>query len=128
MSLIGVKKNKVILSSKKNIEPDEILNEKFNKLALKVTQLEKNKQNNEPQHIKNLEQQIRQLEKKNRQLELSMELSIKEIKEIKNNKPISPVKSSDEIKLLNNIINNDLNKLKIKIEKNESVIKKILFN
>tara|TARA_Y100000296_G_C5117352_1_gene228487 strand:+ start:298 stop:441 length:144 start_codon:yes stop_codon:yes gene_type:complete len=47
---------------------------------------------------------------------------MKEIKKIK------PTSMNKEVKLLNNVINKDLNEIKIKIEKNESIIKKILFN
>lgn len=128
MSIAGKSKGPSIkIGNKKNI-----LNEKVRKLIYKVEQLEKvHLQNpNSPQFIQhfsqferiveNLQNKINRLEQKNTQLESS-------IKEIKKIKPTS-TNSTDEVKILNNVINEDLNKLKIKIEKNESIIKRILFN
>ena len=128
MSMTG--KGKVSISKKKSDNNINILNEKVRKLIFKVDQLEKVKQisqspqqfSQSPQQFsqferifEKLQNKINRLEQKNNQLENSI-------------KKIKPTGNSSEVKILNNIINNDLNKMKIKIEKNESIIKKILFN
>ena len=105
MSLSGRKKN----VKKKNLNSISI--DRVNELEKKISQLK-------PQNIQYLENKISRLEQKNQKLENSM----KEIKKIK------PTSMNKEVKLLNNVINKDLNEIKIKIEKNESIIKKILFN
>jgi hypothetical protein len=97
---------------KKRVNNNGLL-DKVKELEKKILNLEK--KNFVPQKI-NYDNKIKFLENKVKELE-------KKIKYIK------PGKSSKEdTQLLKDIINTDLNKLKIKIEKNESIIKKILFN
>ena len=96
------------------------------KLERKITELQKKESPKFIQQfsqferiVENLQNKINRLEQKNKQLESS-------VKEMKKIKPTSS--NSNEVKILNNVINNDLNKMKIKIEKNEDILKKILFN
>jgi len=91
---------------KKRVNSNGLLN-KFKELENKINILENggSKQNN---NINNYENRIKFLEDRIKFLEKDL--------------------SNGDTKLLKNIINNDLNKLKIKIEKNENIIKKILFN
>ena len=108
--------------SKKTIQSQGGVIKLIHNLTEKVRQLEQSKQSNTPQNVRHLERKMTELEQKNR----SLELSIREIK----NKPTSSGTSgnSREIKILNNIVNEDLNKIKLKLEKHEDLIKKILFN
>ena len=94
------------------------------KLERKITELQKKESPKFIQQfsqferiVENLQNKINRLEQKNKQLESS-------VKEMK--KPTSS--NSNEVRILNNVINEDLNKMKIKIEKNEDILKKILFN
>lgn len=96
------------------------------KLEKKITELQHNQS---PQFskfesiIENLQNKINRLEQKNKQLESS----VKEVKKIKY-KSVNNSENNSEVKILNNVINEDLNKMKIKIEKNEDILKKLLFN
>ena len=112
MSLTGKKKYMI---QKKKSEP-------INTSTLqKVNDLEKKIRSLKPQNIQHLKDKINRLEQKNRQLENS----VKEM--MKKKTPVS-VNNNNEVRTLSKVINNDLNKIKLKIEKNESIIKKILFN
>tara|TARA_R110002020_G_scaffold306484_5_gene522432 strand:- start:3204 stop:3542 length:339 start_codon:yes stop_codon:yes gene_type:complete len=88
------------------------------KLEKKITELQNKKEPNFSQFeiiVKNLQNKILMLEQKNRTLE-------NEVKKIK------PSNNTNNTEILNNVINKDLNDLKIKIEKNEDILKKLLFN
>jgi hypothetical protein len=99
---------------------------KFAELENKVKNLENNPKNkvgnsnNQPPSV-NYEKRIKFLENKVVRLSKKLENVVGKF-----GNPPSP--NSNNTNLLTNIINEDLNKLKIKIEKNENIIKKILFN
>ena len=101
--------------NKKNINKNNSVSKSDKHLENKIKALEKKMEIKllENNSLKNLEQKMENLENENKNL----------VKMIKN----LPKKNTDD-KILKNIINNDLNKMKIKIEKNEDIIKKILFN
>lgn len=91
---------------------------KFAELENKVKNLENNPKNDNSNNPSvNYEKRIKFLE--NKVVRLSKKLE---------NVVDNPSPNSNNTNLLTNIINEDLNKLKIKIEKNENIIKKILFN
>jgi len=88
------------------------LSNKVQQLEQKIISIESIKQSNKPQNVKHLERKMVDLERK---LSSTQRVS-------------APQNNSREIKMLNNIINEDLNKIKIKLEKHEDLIKKMLFN
>ncbi len=93
----------------------QILEEKLNNLP------QNNNNNNNAKKILLLENHIDSFTKKILKLEKLSNRSVIPKTNLKAN-------NTDDIKILKNVINDDLNKLKIKIEKNENIIKKILFN
>jgi len=90
------------------------LSDKVQQLEIKIKDIERIKQSNKPQNVRNLERKILDLERK--------------MKTSSNSTPQTSSQNNREMKMLNNVINEDLNKIKIKLEKHEDLIKKMLFN
>ena len=113
--------NKNLLQFLKQLENNNNLNKNLEKKIIELEQkilsmelqnrikpvlIHKQNQNvGRGQNIKNLERKLIDLEKK-----------------------ILTKKSNRENKVLNNVINEDLNKIKLKLEKHEDLIKKFIFN
>ena len=103
------------------------------KLERKITELQKKESPKFIQQfsqferiVENLQNKINRLEQKNKHYSDATRELENSVKEMKKLKPTSS--NSNEVRILNNVINEDLNKMKIKIEKNEDILKKILFN
>ena len=86
---------------KKNTNKKNNNNGLLNKISLLEEKINNSSSFNQENKIKMLEEKILKLEK---------------------------LINTKNTKSLTNVINDDLNKLKIKIDKNESIIKKLLFN
>lgn len=85
------------------------LSNRVQRLEQKITERTK------PQNVKSLERKILELERK---------IQTSSVQQA----PQTSQSNSREMKILNNVINEDLNKIKIKLEKHEDLIKKMLFN
>ena len=104
------------------------------KLERKITELQHKKESPKfiqqfsqfERIVENLQNKINRLEQKNKHYSDATRELENSVKEMKKLKPTSS--NSNEVRILNNVINEDLNKMKIKIEKNEDILKKILFN
>ena len=117
MSFVGkTKYNK----NKKTIKDNGGMLELINNLEKKIVQLK-------PQNVSNLENKIIKLENTIKNLQpQNLEKKISDLE--KKIKDLPKNNNDNDNKILNNIINDDLNKIKIKIEKNEKILKKMLFN
>jgi len=93
------------------------LSNKVQQLETRMRDMERNKQSNRPTNVRNLERKMIELEKK-----------IKASSNSASQTPQASQNNNREMKMLNNVINEDLNKIKIKLEKHEDLIKKMLFN
>lgn len=115
MSFIG----KNTKTKNKKIQNNAELNNLVKNLQKKVENL---KPNNNSEDLNELKNEIIRLKNDNQNFKKKI------LKLEKKNSNLNQSQNSDDAKILKKIINDDLNKIKIKIDKNESIIKKILFN